>query len=239
MTLKRWKRKESLTKTTSFISQLQSFLSLDPYLSDFEAITKKIHVLKEEQRKVLLEICEKAFKEKQVKKNEPTRVACSKILVALVPDSINVIKGLINRLNGKTTYEIHFSLFCFLDNVPDLPNGKAFTEEIPLIVEKYLLNINTETAHAAFMAGDLLGDHWDVNISFPILMKITKDAKYWVGRENAIGGLEHLINKLQEDDFKRKLIIDMIKKASKNDRSNHVRVAARIFLNDISKEKVK
>jgi hypothetical protein len=225
------KHKRKPTKATPIVSHLKSLLSLDPVTSNFEDIAKKI-------RKYLLEICNKAFRNEVTRKNEPTRVACSKVLVALVPDSINAIKYWINRSTGKQIREIHFSLFCFLDDIPDLPGGKAFAEEIPAIIEDYLLKINTETAYAAFMAGDLLGDHWEPDVALPILMKVAKEAKYWVGRENAIGGLEHLFHNFKKSKIKRDQIFNTIRTISKNDRSENVRISAKLVLDRITKVKV-
>jgi hypothetical protein len=223
-------RMQRVSDPSQIVTQLSSLLSLDPYHGEFNSILAAIQPLGKEDRNRLLSICEGAFQDVSIRKDESATVACVKVIVALVPDSTNSIKKWINTSSGKYIYEVHFSLFCFLDDVPDLPNGQQFAKEIPLIIENYLMNIKTEAAHAAFMAGDLLGDHWEENEAFPILMKIAKEARYSVGRGSALWGLGQILHSLPDSDRKSKSIITLIQKISKNDRSEGVRASARSIL---------
>ena len=190
------------TKRT--IPEIVELLGIDPYETFIYDITKTIQDLNKANRERLFALSKSSVNDKKIIKDHSSRLALVHILVNLMPESVEIIKELINRKSDKFDYEMHFSLFCFLDDVPDLPGGLKFAREIPSIIEKYLMEIKTETAYAAFMAGDLLGEHWYVDEARPILMKIAKKARYSAGRHSAIHGLEHVLQQLSDDKPKKK-----------------------------------
>jgi hypothetical protein len=216
---------------TPILADMQAVLSLNPYFSSFTDIVSSIERPKQrEARHYLLSLCNQVFGEMALRNDEASRVAAAKIMVALIPDSASSIKQWINSKSGKNIYEVHFSLFCFLDHVPILPNGKEFAREIPSIVENYLLDVKSESAHAAFMAGDLLGDHWEINEALAILIRVSKEARFVAGREGAIHGLAHMLCNLPKSDTIRMSIISLLRNIAKNDRSQKVRVSASLAL---------
>jgi hypothetical protein len=220
-----------VTRQTPVLSDMQAMLALNPYLASFTDISNKIdHLGREKDRRYLLSLCEQVFGEVSLRRDEPSRVAAAKIMVALIPDSIDSIRNWINSKSGKSIYEIHFSLFCFLDQVPGLRNGKEFAREIPPLIQDYLLDVKSKSAFAAFMAGDLLGDHWEVSEALPILIRAAKGARYVAGRKGAIHGLAHILNRLSESDTHRGPIISLLRNIRKRDNSKEVRVSANLVL---------
>jgi len=137
------KRIKKRPKRSSVLSQMEALLSVDLYLTDFEKIAPRVQRLNQSGRRRLLSLCERAFSELGLRKDEPTRLAAVKGIVALVPDSTDAIRHWINTKSGKDIYEVHFSLFCFLDEVPDLPHAEKFATEIPSLIEQYLLKLNS------------------------------------------------------------------------------------------------
>lgn len=206
---------------------MEVLLSVDPYLTYFEKLAPRFQRLNKSGRRRLLSLCERAFSELDLRKDEPTRVAAAQVIVALVPDSTDAIRRWINTRVGKDIYEVHFSLFCFLDQVPDLPGGGAFATEIPSLIEKYLLEVKSESAHAVWMAGDLLGNHWEMSEALPILVKVAKEARFATGRTSAAYGLEYILRNLPKSDPRRKSVISLLREIAENDRSEHVKFAAR------------
>lgn len=223
--------KEMVTRHTPVLSGMQAMLALNPYLASVTDISNKIeHLGGKKDRRYLLSLCEQVFGEISLRKDESSRVAAAKIMVALIPDSIDSIRNWINSKSGKNIYEIHFSLFCFLDQVPVLRNGKEFAREIPPLMEDYLLKIKSKSAYAAFMAGDLLGDHWEVSESLPILIRAAKGARFVAGREGAIHGLAQILNRSSESDTHRGPIISLLRNIRRHDSSKEVRVSANLVL---------
>lgn len=224
------KRVRRRLKKSYVLSQMEVLLLADPYKTDFEKVAAQVQCLNQSKRRRLLSLCERAFDESDLRKDENTRVAAAKVMVALVPDSARAIRHWINTRSGKYIYEVHFSLFCFLDDVPRLPSGGAFATEIPSLIEQYLLDVKSKAARAAWMAGDLLGDHWQVTEALPVLMKVAKGARFVVGRDAAVDGLERLLHNLPNSDPARKSIIALLQDVYKGDRSQEVRTSARVSL---------
>jgi hypothetical protein len=106
-----------------------------------------------------------------------------------VPESSKTIKYLIQRNATQGDAEIHFSLFCFLDKLSTLPSESTLEAELPLLLERYLIDSKSNYGSAAWMAGDLLGDHWPLRESMPILSKAAKQGRYVAGRVAAIHGI--------------------------------------------------
>ena len=205
-------------------------LGIDPYLSSFEDITEQIQLLGEKERKRLYTICETCLNNKVLTRDTSTRIAVVKIILNFLPESEAVIRDIIRKKKDRYDYEMHFSLFCYLDDVSSLSVGRNFSREIPLIIEEYLMEIDTDTASAAFMAGDLLGDHWNVAEAFQVLKKVVKEARYSIGRDNAVHGLGYLLDRLSDpEDISS--IISLLIETSEKDRSSSVRLAARMVLN--------
>jgi hypothetical protein len=209
------------------LNQIKGFLKTDPYLGNIEDIAKEVHHMKKLDRNQLTLICFSTLNNINFRKSEHLRIACVKILIALVPDSTKFILDLINMQSGKFNYEVHFSLFCYLDEVPYLPNGKEFAKDIPKIIETYLSQTKSDISHAAFMACDLLGEHWDIDESLPVLMRIAKLGKYVAGRKNAIFRLGYLLNRIGKLDPKRELISSLLNDIIKQDHSQFIRELAR------------
>jgi hypothetical protein len=222
----------NIIESENYLHKLGQYLKLDPNLASIYDISSQVQHYEHHIRENLLAICNSAFNSVSSRKDEITRVACARVMVALVPDSIESIKYWINKITGEYIYEVHFSLFCLLDVVPELPNGKMFAKEIPLIVEKYLMDIKSDTAHAAFIAGDLLGDHWHIAEALPVLIRLAQEARYIAGRSSAIHGLSHILSRLPASHSITKDVVSLLAKISIKDPSNSVRLSAKLALDN-------
>ena len=98
-------------------------------------------------------------------------------------------------------------------------------------MRKFLLTVKYETGKAAWMAAELLGAHWDVEASLPILSEAAQDGTYAVGREAAVHGLNEALKRLQDVKSKKK-VGDLLHKIAKNDKSRHVRLSALVILSE-------
>jgi len=123
-------------------------------------------------------------------------VATAKIAVALIPDSMPLIRSWLKRRGGDDVYEVHFSLFCFLDQVNHENANEHVRGEVLGLLKEYLFNTKSDTAYATWMAGHMLGDHWDIREALPILIDAVVNARYAAGRRGAAQGLQDLAERL-------------------------------------------
>jgi hypothetical protein len=212
----------------SLLNSIGNILLIDPYHKEVRQIADKVWGLPTETQKSVLLLAQRSLELPDIQEVEVNRVAVVKTLVALLPYSAHTIKDWLSRIGNRYTYEVHFTFFCFLDETPYLPRAKEFVLEVPLLIEKYLMQVKTNTASSAWMAGDLLGDHWLPAQSFDILVKTAKKAKYPAGREGALHGLEHLIENVGSQ--KRQQIVSVLEYICKNDINESVRTSANLIL---------
>lgn len=104
------------------------------------------------------------------------RIGFCQLLVALAPMSADFLKKIMSSCARALDFEIHFTLFCWLDSIQYIgeedPGLLAFREEVPTLVEEYLYNVPRTTGHGAWMAGDILGHHWHLSPTLSILFEV-------------------------------------------------------------------
>jgi hypothetical protein len=218
----------TLKKKRDITNMIDRLLSLDPYIAPFETIYKRARSLKTRDRNSLLSFVEKGLNRVDCRKYEPVRVGLVKVMVALVPESSRLIRCWLLKTTGRFVPEVHFSLFCFLHLIRELPSAQEFAKELPRLIEGYLTSVKHGTAKAPWMAGDLLGEHWSDRESLEILLPLANSAKFVAGREGALHGLAHLVSK-GSSKF-RDEIIGVIKQISEKDRSQKIQKYAQLIL---------
>jgi hypothetical protein len=81
------------------------------------------------------------------------------------------------------------------------------------------------------MAGDLLGDHWPLNESLPVLQRLATDARFVAGREGALHGLAHALDRAEK--AQQWQIVATLKLVAEKDRSAKVRRYASSIIGDL------
>jgi hypothetical protein len=160
---------------------------------EFDSLATHLRGLSSGQRDLLAARCKRALRTALVRITR-TRVAICKTLCAAAPESADVVRRLLDVRQDKDSYEVQFSLFCFLNEVPRIPGARRFAREIPGLVEKYLMNVRAETGRAAWMAGHMMGDHWPKRSeAVRVLTNVVSRAQYAAGRRAAAMALEELL----------------------------------------------
>jgi hypothetical protein len=153
------------------------------------------------------------------------RLAAVRFLVAGLPASLPHIRTLLARRRSVWNYEVHFSLFCWLDEVQSQhrfpASSKKLDRDALFLVEEYLLVVPRRTAYAAWMAGDLLGDHWRQPDGAVILLRTLRHARFAAGRSGVIHGLVHASANLPPSWAAK--IEKALMEVAKHDRSESVR----------------
>lgn len=165
-------------------------------------ISHYLSEIKNKEKKRILNNCKLNIQNNLLIADEIKRVENIKILIALIPETINTIKKLLLDFSDEISYERHFTLFCYLDDVFDFLEDIEIINEILDLIKNYLLNVKYDYAMAAWMAGDLLGDHWrNIDSAQKVLFEVIKNSKYTTGKLSALHGIKQLF---QNVDLTRK-----------------------------------
>lgn len=162
-------------------------IGFDIHGKDLDDLVESVQELTEEESRRLLE----AYRNSDAAElaAEDVRVYLIRFLVALVPQSLPLIEFLLSQFRRPENYEIHFTLFCYLDEVPYFGTASD-RAEVLRIMENYLLSVPADTGHASWMAGDMLSDHWEATESLPVLLRAAQQARFISGRSTGLGGLD-------------------------------------------------
>lgn len=210
------------------VLQLENALGLELDSAPFSEIASRVSGLSDRESQALLLLCENTLSSRRKREQEAVRVSAVKVLVALAPRSENQIKHWLQKNSEASFYEVHFSLFCFLDQVPSLKGAKTFASQIPTLVADYLDKVKAETAQAAWMAGDLLGDHWETETALPVLITAAEKGRFAAGRLGALHGIEHILVRL--NGSRRESVLRLLRAVWRVDKSTKVRNFAKFLL---------
>jgi hypothetical protein len=160
-------------------------------------------------------------------RRESLRIDSVKLLVACLPDTLAYIKKFLEDESSTVSYERHFTLFCFLD-LEVLPPDRKLQSQVLRLVTKYLRKARVNTAMAAWMAGDLLGDHWPSPESIAALCNIARRARHAVARKSAVHGLAHALDRATPEERAR--IKAILREIVRVDPDRSVRLSCRLTL---------
>jgi len=194
-----------------FTTTVAKITKIDVYRETFGRVVSSITALESKDRNSLLVMCNKKSCSEALKKLEEERVSISRIMVALLPESFSLISNILAKTRTKWDFEFHFTLFCYLDQVPHFEPLKSSSQKILSLIEKYLLVARRDVAQSSWMAGDLLGKHWNPQESFPVLKRVLLNGTYICGRRGALKGFEELLNRDDVDKMLRSEAIEFLK----------------------------
>jgi hypothetical protein len=220
------------SKKVSVLERLNRAIGTDCHLAPFCIIARRVAPLGPGSRRALLALCDEAITSPRLRAQNAVRVAAAKLLVALLPDSFNRVQSLLAQKRPRSVFEVHFSLFCFLDEVSASSRPVSIKASVLELVRSYLNTTRSDAAQAAWMAGDLLGDHWNLRESLSVLLESAEGAEHAAGRNAAIHGLEQAFERCQREHDRRR-IRNALERASASDSRREVRLAAQMALDKL------
>lgn len=221
---------QEVEKDNSVIASLCEKIDADILAADYSDVVEKMGQLSVKAKEDMLALCITALEGRQSKKSRQARIAAVRAIVALLPLSLGAITSLLSQCQSKYQYEVHYTLFCYLDWAQEIPANSAVAREVLLVVEKYLMTVPCTTARAAWMAGDMLGGHWNEQESMPVLIKAAQTARYSAGRQSGLLGLEKMLGRLSGNETARADMLEAIAKVSLSDRSKSLKREATALL---------
>lgn len=118
------------------------------------------------------------------------RIGAVKLLVALLPVSLLVVEKWMFRTSDPYSGEVQFTFCCFLSDIFSFtPPDPATADAVLTMATRYLDGVPSDDAHNAFMAADMLGDHWTGDAGVAALVELARDSRNPVGRKAALGAL--------------------------------------------------
>jgi hypothetical protein len=173
-------------------AEISQVIGFDIHEKDFDELVESARNLTEDESLRLLEAYRTADRKELGRdgdESQQARVYLIRLLVALFPRSQSVIEFLLSQFRNPEDYNIHFTLFCYMDEVPYFGTASDSTEVLR-IMENYLMTVPADTGHASWMAGDMLSDHWKAEESLPVLLRVSRKARFISGRSTGLGGLD-------------------------------------------------
>ena len=163
--------------------------------------------------------------------DEDGRIERVRFLLAALPESAAVVRGLLQRANAPMLKEVHFSLFCFMPEVIEVEAKSAFTRRVPSLVRNYLLHVRDDRALAAWMAADFIGDHWTKEDGLRVLGEVLHRARFAPARIAALHGIRVLFPRLMRAE--QAIIRRMLSRAAKKDGNPAVRRGALALVDEL------
>lgn len=164
-----------------------------------------------------------------------TRVGAVKCLLALMPDSREELRKLILGTTYPLHGEVHFSIFCFADELADFVDPMEYVQFIEMVGD-YIVRTESNVSEALWMAGHFLGGHCNDPLAIGVLVSAARRARYVNGRLSAVDGLTESYERTQEAQ-RRHEILSVLRDVSTNDRSSTVRLVARESLSRLRKKR--
>ena len=199
---------------------------------NYSHVLDEIAQLDVEAKTRLLTACSTVLNEERVGQDTQGRITGVRVLVALLPLSLETISSLLSRFAARHDYETHFTLFCYLDWSQQRPETPPPAQSILPLVETYFLTVPRQTARAVWMAADMMGEHWDEHEAIPLLTRTVLAARYAVGREGSLLGLEKVLARLPVGSREEAELLKTLRSVSLSDRSRRVREEAREVLRE-------
>lgn len=209
--------------------RISGLIAVDVVGSDFDAVIEAVEGTIGHARQALRDVCSEGLAEPRILHGVRDRIAYARTVVALLPDSLECLRAWLGRMDDTLDFEVHFTLFCYLDGCQEMPRANSLRPEVLRLVHDYLASVRVGTARAAWMAGDLLGDHWRADESLPVLLDLLESARYAAGREAALSGLETALRNGISGDVSRQAE-ETLRRVASHDRSPRLRRAAEDLL---------
>jgi hypothetical protein len=201
--------------------------TISPHSSSIREIHGRIKNLGWRDRGSLLSKAKRILRDKQCHENLDIRIFAVKTVIALLPDSIKEIRFWFSDSTSshyKHKHEVIFTLLCYLEEINEVPSiNKKVRHELLSIVHGFLLYAKGDRQSSTWMAGDMLGDHWNRQEALPILLDVIDNGKYVDGRMSALGGIFKVCKKLPDKQPLKKALLEKLKKNKTTDRSRTIR----------------
>lgn len=208
-------------------SRVSQFIPVDARAIDVRSLASQIKALSANSRRALLADAARLL-HKDEAREEGVRIAAVRLLLAGLPDSLDNLGKLLAEFDGSLRFEVHFTIFCWMDDVDEHPDLESFRSEIMKLAENYLMNVPKDTGKAAWMAGHFMGGHW-AGDSLEALSAAALNARFAAGRIGALAGLADALRTVGEPVRQR--ILSLFHRIERADRSEEVRGYARLAIN--------
>ncbi len=192
------------------------------------SIRRRFHQLSPLRRRQVFQLALRVLGNSALKRNATLRDGAAGLVVALLPNSISIVRKLLRDRSSALWYEVQFTIFCTLDAYDLKPKDRA---PVLRLLYEYLLTINSDAGSAAWKAGDTLGDEWRSPETVKMLSDLLFSARFVAGRKAALHGIEHVLSKTTTEEAKE--LWAHVQRVAHQDRSAKVRRDAELTLKGV------
>jgi hypothetical protein len=197
------------------VDRLSSLLAGITVRTSVADVRQAVALRSERTKRRLVQTIGEIWQNPRILENEGSRVLLARLVSGLIPYSTNVVHEMLaTPAHNELHAELQFSVFVAFSDLPQILS-RANREILRREVEGFLNEVQTDVAQAAWMAGDLLGDHWPVEEAVPLLIRLAQSANHRAGREAAIHGLSHLVSRATK--IQQWEIVGVLKSIAAND----------------------
>ena len=170
----------------------------------------------------LLPDLEVASCDQELLADEPRRSLVARLIVAALPEALRLFERLVAEPRSEGLIgELQFSLFVALSDVGDCPDYLGVHAQLVQIMRSFIEQVEVDEADAAWMAADVLGDHWPLGLTLGALRAAALGATHRAGREAALHGLSHALGRA--DKRQQWEIVEVAKQIERHDPDDAVR----------------
>lgn len=175
-------------------------------------------------RKRVTQIADVTLRKTAVRRSSSRRLEAVKVLVAMLPESEDLLRHWLQRSAGRGIHEVQFSILASLSALSSQP-PTALVRRLGNLVYYYLATVRSRTGGAAWMAADLLGDCWIGQRSLGHLLEVIQNGRYAAGRRAALYGVSRYIERAR--GARRMTLVRRLQAVERDDPSRVVRAYAR------------
>ncbi|MBC7805260.1 MAG: hypothetical protein H7145_03830 [Akkermansiaceae bacterium] len=159
--------------------------------SDTATLHNDVASLPGDTARDLITACDASLHDRAWGRVDRNRIGVVKLLVALLPGSYPLVREWMFRTDDPYFYELQFTFCCFLSDILLFtPPDAATADAVLRMATEYLDRVPSDEAYNAFMAADMLGDHWTGDAGIEALVEVAQHSRNPVGRKAALGALE-------------------------------------------------
>jgi len=164
-------------------------------------------------------------------RDQHRRISAARVLAAGVHESYATIVGLFEDPTTPARAEARFSICVALGMYVD--GSRTSGTYLPLLepLAAFLYRSREDVEFDVFSAGCLLGSDWPLRESLPHLLDLSTNARYAVGREEAVHGLGHALPRLK--GRRRAEVRSKLRGLARSGRGRGVRTRARMALEGV------
>jgi hypothetical protein len=215
-------------------AKLVNFVNGEPDRFSVRQIKKMAQRLPDSTKMQMIALCGRILRHPNIgqKRYKTIRIGTVKTLLSYWPGSMADIRRLLKKHTRSADYEVHFTIFCFLDELPNINTVREDKEHLLELIKRYIVDSQSDRGLSLWKAAEMLGWHWRLKDALPILIEACIESRGIHSREAGLEGLGYVLKRPDLDIATRKKILSLLERTVKEDKSLRIKRSAMFILGD-------